>query len=87
MYSANPKNNRNATFIEQATVKDLKNLTTHLNTYADVTKGMTGKLYTIKQIARVGVDTVLLNGNVHNRLYDTLKGKKVRYTIVKGEGA
>ena len=58
----------------------------HLNTYADVTKGMEGKLLTIKQIARGGVDTILLNGNVKNRLYDTLTGKKVRHTIVKGEG-
>jgi isopentenyl phosphate kinase len=85
LYSANPKDNRNATFIEQTTVKDLDKLIIHLNAYADVTKGMKGKLLTIKQIARSGVDTILLNGNVQNRLYDTLKGKKVKHTIVEGE--
>lgn len=85
LYSANPKDDRNATFIEHITMKDLDKLTTHFNAHADVTKGMKGKLNTIKQIAKVGVDTVLLNGNVHNRLYDTLKGKKVKYTIIKGE--
>jgi len=86
LYTANPKEDRNATFIEHTTVKDLDKLIIRSNTYADVTKGMKGKVYTIKQIARCGVDTILLNGNVKNRLYDTLKGKKVRYTIVQGEG-
>jgi isopentenyl phosphate kinase len=85
LYTANPKDDRNATFVEEITTKDLDKLTTQLNAHADVTKGMKGKLYTIKQIARVGVDTVLLNGNVHNRLYDTLKGKKVKHTIIRGE--
>jgi len=85
LYSANPKGNRNATFIEHTTIKDLNKFTTQLNAHVDVTKGMKGKLSTIKQIARVGVDTILLNGNVHNRLYDTLKGKKVKHTIIQGE--
>ncbi|VVB59445.1 Isopentenyl phosphate kinase [uncultured archaeon] len=85
LYSTNPKGDKNATFIEQTTIKDLDKLAIQLNTHADVTQGMKGKLYTIKQIARVGVDTVLLNGNIHNRLYDTLKGKKVKHTIIMGE--
>jgi isopentenyl phosphate kinase len=85
LYSVNPKDDKNAIFIEQSAVKDLDKLTIQLNAHADVTQGMKGKLYTIKQIARVGVDTVLLNGNIHNRLYDTLKGKKVRHTIITGE--
>jgi isopentenyl phosphate kinase len=85
LYSANPKTNKNATFFEQTTVKDLEKLTTSLDTHADVTAGMKGKIHTIKQIAKTGVDTILLNGNIHNRLYDTLKGKKVRSTIVYGD--
>jgi isopentenyl phosphate kinase len=85
LYSTNPKDDRNATFIEHTTIKDLDKLAIQLNAHADVTKGMKGKLDTIKQIARGGVDTVLLNGNVHNRLYDTLKGKKVKHTIIQGE--
>jgi isopentenyl phosphate kinase len=84
LYSANPKDDKNATFIEHTTMKELDKFTTQLNAHADVTKGMSGKLYTIKQIASVGIDTILLNGNVHNRLYDTLKGKKVKYTLIKG---
>jgi isopentenyl phosphate kinase len=85
LYSANPKTNKNATFFEQTTVKDLEKLTTSLNAHADVTEGMKGKIHTIKQIAKTGADTIILNGNIHNRLYDTLKGKKVRSTIVYGD--
>ncbi len=85
LYSANPKTEKNATFLETVTVKDLEQLSTHLDTHADVTKGMEGKLQTIRHIAKAGIDTVLLNGNVHNRLYDILKGKKVRSTIVYGD--
>lgn len=85
LYSANPKTDANATFLESVTIEDLKKLTTHANPHADVTKGMEGKLRIIERIANKGIDTVLLNGNVHNRLYDTLKGKKTKYTTVYGE--
>jgi isopentenyl phosphate kinase len=85
LYSTNPKTSKNATFFEQTTVKDLEKLTTSLDAHADVTEGMKGKIHTIKQIAKTGANTILLNGNIHNRLYDTLKGKKVRSTIVYGD--
>jgi isopentenyl phosphate kinase len=87
LFSANPKTDKNATFIEKATIKDLQKLSTRVNAHADVTKGMEGKLSTIRQVASQGIDTVLLNGNVHNRLFDTLKGKKVKYTLVYGDRA
>jgi isopentenyl phosphate kinase len=74
-----------ATFFENTTVKDLEKLTTSLDAHADVTAGMKGKIHTIKQIAKTGADTILLNGNIHNRLFDTLKGKKVKSTIVYGD--
>lgn len=85
LYSANPKIDANAAFIEKTTREDLEKFTTQVNTHADVTMGMKGKLHTIQQIAKEGIDTVLLNGNIHNRLYDTLKGKKVRSTIIYGD--
>jgi isopentenyl phosphate kinase len=87
LYTANPKTDKNATFIKETTVKDLEKLTTRVNEHADVTRGMEGKLHTIQQIAKEGIDTVLLNGNIHNRLYDTLKGKKGKYTLIYGDGA
>jgi isopentenyl phosphate kinase len=86
LYSANPKSDPKATFIETATLSDLEKLTTRSDPHADVTKGMEGKIETIKKIAQGGVDTILLNGNIDNRLYDTLIGKTARYTLIKGEG-
>jgi len=87
LYTANPKTEPNASFIETVTVKDLQKLTTSSNAHADVTKGMEGKLETITHIAKAGVDTILLNGNVHNRLYNILKGKQTRYTVIYGDKA
>ncbi len=85
LYSANPKTEPNAVFIEKATTKQLETLTTQIDAHADVTQGMKGKIHTIRQIAKQGIDTILVNGNIHNRLSDTLKGKKVRSTVVYGD--
>lgn len=85
LYTSNPKTDKNAQFIEKATLDELENLTTDSNIYADVTKGMAGKIETIKNISRLGIDVVLLNGNINNRLYDTLVGRKTKNTYVYGE--
>jgi isopentenyl phosphate kinase len=85
LYSANPKTDPHAAFIEETTSNGLEQLATGKNAHPDVTEGMKGKINTIKHIAHEGIDTILLNGNIHNRLYDTLKGKKVRSTIIYGD--
>lgn len=85
LYTSNPKINKNAEFIEKATLNDLNILTTSSDPYDDVTKGMEGKIETIKNIALSGIDTIMLNGNVDNRLYDTLIGKKTKHTLIYGE--
>jgi len=85
IFTSNPKTDKNAEFIEKATIHDLQNLSTTANDHADVTKGMQGKIETIKSISRLGIDTVLLNGNINNRLYDTLVGKKTKNTLIYGE--
>ncbi len=85
LYTANPKTNPNARFIKTATLKELRALSTSSNKHADVTKGMEGKLASIQRIARGGIDTVLVNGNIHNRLYDILKGKNTTSTHIFGE--
>lgn len=85
LYTSNPKIDKNAEFIEKSTIDELENLTTNSNRYADVTKGMEGKIETIKNIANLGIDIVLLNGNIDNRLYDTLIGKKTKHTLICGE--
>ena len=85
LYTTNPKTDPDARFIETATLKELRALATTSNKHADVTRGMEGKVQSISRIARAGIDTLLVNGNVHNRLYDTLKGKKTKYTRILGE--
>ena len=84
LYTANPKIDKNAKFIDSMTMKDLENLTTTADKHTDVTKGMEGKIDTIKNIARDGIDTILLNGNKHNRLYSVLVGEDTKCTIVYG---
>jgi isopentenyl phosphate kinase len=64
---------------------DLKKLSTDLNNHADVTKGMEGKINIINKIAKLGIDTILLNGNKYNRLYRALLGKEIIGTIVQGD--
>jgi len=85
LYTSNPKIDKNAEFIEKSTIDELENLTVFSNTYADVTRGMKGKIETIKNIANLGIDIVLLNGNIDNRLYDTLIGKETKRTLILGE--
>ena len=85
IYTSNPKIDKNAKLIEQATINELENLTTAANDHADVTKGMQGKIETIKNISKLNIDTILLNGNINNRLYDTLVGKNTKRSLVYGE--
>ncbi len=84
LYTANPKTNPAAELITAASSADLDTYTTSDNTYADVTKGMKGKIDTIKNIATMGIDTILLNGNKKNRLLDTLTGKTTINTHIIG---
>ena len=51
LYTANPKIDKNAKFIEKITISELNKLKTTSNKPADVTKGMEGKIDTIKNIA------------------------------------
>lgn len=84
LYTANPKINRNAEFIGLTTPEELEKLTASADSHADVTRGMKGKIEIIKNIAKLGIDTVLLNGNKHDRLYNILVGEDAKCTIVHG---
>ena len=84
LYTSIPKIDKNAEFIEKSNINQLEALTTKPNTHDDVTKGMEGKIETIKNIGKLGVNTVLLNGNVNNRLYDTLVGQETKHTLIYG---
>jgi len=84
LFTSNPKIDKNARFIEKSTIEELEDLTTKLDSHDDVTKGMEGKIDTIKYIANLGIDNILLNGNINNRLYDTLIGNETKSTTIHG---
>ena len=46
---------------------------------------MKGKIDTISEIARLNIDTILLNGNKHERLYKALIGENIKGTIIYGD--
>ena len=85
LYTANPKIDPDAKLIQKISVKELSNFSTTANTYADVTKGMEGKIETIRRITTQGIDTYLINGNFDNRLYHTLLSKSTIHTHIIGE--
>ncbi|MCX6665261.1 MAG: isopentenyl phosphate kinase [Euryarchaeota archaeon] len=84
IYSANPKKNPDAVLLKSASVGDLENLTTAVDGHADVTEGMKGKINTIKMIAQLGIDTIVVNGNKKNRLYKVLVGEETICTYIHG---
>ena len=84
LYTSNPKENKNAELIKKIKLDGLNKLSTPLNNHADVTKGMEGKIYMIQKIAKLGIDTILLNGNKPERLYGAIVENKLIGTIVQG---
>lgn len=85
LYTKNPKKHTDATLLETIRHNEIDTLQTTLDNHADVTKGMAGKLQTIKKITALHIDTVLVNGLVSNRLYQVLMDQSTVQTIVKGE--
>lgn len=85
LYDGNPKIEKDAKFIESIRFNEIENLSITLDSHDDVTKGMKGKIDTIKHISKMGIDTILLNGNEENRLYSTMIGKRAKSTFVYGE--
>jgi len=85
VYTKNPKQHSDATLLKNITANEIDRLQTSLDTHADVTKGMAGKLQTIKKITTLHIDTVLVNGLVPNRVYRSLTDEPNIQTIVKGE--
>jgi len=84
LYSSNPKINKYAKLINSTTIEKLTKLTAAADKHDDVTGGMSGKIETIKNIAKLGIDTVLLNGNKPDRLFKVLIGIDTKSTIIYG---
>jgi len=85
VYTKNPKRYEDAEFLETICYDDIDSLQTSLDDHADVTKGMSGKLQTIKKISALHSDTVLVNGLVPDRLYEVLTDQAPVCTVIKGE--
>jgi len=85
IYSSNPKIDKKAKLIKTMDSDKLKKLSTSLDEHADVTGGMGGKIEIINGISKLGIDTVLLNGNKPDRLYKVLIGEDTKSTIVYGD--
>ena len=85
LYTANPKIDKKAKLLKKTTIDDLEKLATTLDSHADVTGGMQGKIENIKKITGIGIDTILLNGNKADRLYQALVGEETKSTTVIGD--
>jgi len=84
LFTSNPKIDKNAKLIESATADQLAKYTADKDKHADVTGGMQGKIVTIRNIAKMGIDTILLNGNKPDRLFQVLIGENAKSTIISG---
>jgi len=84
IYTSNPKIDKNAKLIKSTNMEKLKNYTTKADAHADVTGGMGGKIGAINNISKLGLDTILLNGNKPDRLYKVLVGEDTTCTTVYG---
>ncbi len=82
LYTANPKVDDQAVFIDSINAYELDELETTIDNHPDVTEGMAGKIQTIKKLAQLQVDTSLINGNHPERLYDVLMDRPTKQTIV-----
>lgn len=83
-FTSNPKKDKNAELIESITADKLDKYKTSKDRHADVTGGMQGKINTIKNISKLGIDTILLNGNKPDRLFKVLIGEKAKSTTISG---
>jgi isopentenyl phosphate kinase len=85
LFTSNPKIDKKAKLIDSTTIDELEQLKTFADAHADVTGGMSGKIGTIKNISKLGIDTVLLNGNKPDRLYKVLVREDTKSTIIYGD--
>jgi isopentenyl phosphate kinase len=60
----------------------MSNIKKSLGKVDDVTGGIFGKLEIMYQIADLGLETLILNGLVENRLHDALMDKDIKCTRV-----
>ena len=84
LYTSNPKIDKKAKLIESMTINKSERFTTPLDGHADVSGGMGGKIDAIKTIAKLGINTILVNGNKPDRVYNVLVEENAKSTIIYG---
>lgn len=77
LYTGDPGSDPNARFLPLVDRKMLKNIRHTPGKVDDVTGGILGKSKIMLEIAANGMDTIILNGTLENRLRDVLTGRDV----------
>ncbi len=85
LYSADPKTNLSAHFLQRITLQELKNLRHKLSKakVTDVTGGMLGKVLELVPAVEHGVHSTIVNATKSNNVYKALKGEEVVGTTIE----
>jgi len=87
LYNADPKVKKTAKMFRHLTLKELKKLQNKLgeSTACDVTGGMWGKIAELLPAIELGIPITIVNAAKPNYIYKTLKGEKVKSTLIEKE--
>ncbi|NIO37508.1 amino acid kinase [Candidatus Bathyarchaeota archaeon] len=87
LYEEDPKLNKSAKRFTHLTLKELRNLQAKLGkeSVSDVTGGMFGKTQELLPAIERGVPVTIVNATEPDRIYKTLKKKKVKSTLIRKE--
>lgn len=81
VYTKNPKLHEDAEFI--GLVSSLDDLEAfEETTNIDVTGGMVGKIKELLELAKMGIDSQIINADLENNIYNALENKEVKRTII-----
>jgi len=85
VFTADPLKNPEAEFIPKITSKNYPKIKKVLSGSAgiDVTGGMFHKVERYLELAKIGINSCIINGAIKNRLKRALLGKEVKGTIIK----
>jgi len=85
LYTADPKIDASAGFIQRITLKELKSLQRKIMKpkVTDVTGGMLGKTIELMPAVERGIQAIIVNAAKPNNVYKVLKGERVTGTIIE----
>ncbi len=87
IFTFDPSIDKNARLLERVDIKFLKSILKMGKTKSkkrDITGEMFGKIDTIMEISKIGVDSIVLNGNKKNRLKGALTDRAIKCTRIGG---